>query len=186
MKINKWSFIVLALLSVGVKAEERPCVLTLSTPHLDYGVVPLAALREGFNQGTPGGGLEARILSLQAVCEQPKSLALRFNGPAADAASYRFGPQGAARLILRAATLDGRDAYFRVEGENDGERRRSTPLRPGQLVRVYPDSGSGAGQALQLELEVQPALPAGAAHSRERERWRMDGVFELQATVPGV
>ncbi len=186
MRMSKWSVIALALLSAGAAAEEAPCSLTLSASNLDYGVVPLAALREDVNRSVSGAGLEARVLRLQAMCEQPRALALRFNGPVADAAAFRFGPLGLVRLVLRSATLDGRDAYFRVEGENDGERRRSTPLRPGQLVWVYLDGGVGAGQALQVELEVQPALPAGAAHSRERERWRMDGVFELQATVPGV
>lgn len=183
MSMGKWVLMALAALSAGAAAEEGPCALSLSTPNLDYGVLPVAALREGFGRGAPGGGLEARTLSLQAVCEGPRALALRFNGPAADAVSFRFGPQGAVRLILRAATLDGRDAYFRVEGENGGERLRSAPLRPGQLVRVYPDSGGGTGRALRLELEVQPLLPASATHARERERWRMDGVFELQASA---
>lgn len=182
MRMNKWIFIVLTLLSTGVAAEEPPCVLTLSTPSLDYGAVPLAALREGFDRSAPSGGLGARILSLQAVCERSQALALRFNGPAADAASYRFGPQGVVRLILRSATLDGRDAYFLDEGGSGGERLRSVQLRPGQLVHIHPDSG-GSGRALQLELEVLPALPIGTAHARERERWQMNGVFELQASA---
>lgn len=180
MRMSKWSLLVLAALSAGVAAEERRCALTVSTPHLDYGVVPLAALREHVGRGVLGAGLEARVLSLQAVCDQPQTLALRFNGPAADAASFRFGPQGSVRLVLRAATLDGRAAYFRLEGEAGGERLRSAPLRPGQRVHVYPDGGE-TGRVLQLELEVRPALPAGAVPSRERERWRMDGVFELEA-----
>ncbi|NVZ51723.1 hypothetical protein HX792_15365 [Pseudomonas sp. B6002] len=149
---------------IALSARANDCRLSISQPRVDYGAIRSERLveRASVAMGT-------RTVHLNILCVEPSTMALRFNGTAADGESFRFGREGRFRISLKHAQLDGRAVEWAMMGEQSGGQ-----LLPGRIL-----SAPWVGRRLTAQVEIDTDLPADALRVRSYTVLEGQGSFEL-------
>ncbi|MFC6337168.1 hypothetical protein GIR22_04150 [Pseudomonas sp. CCM 7891] len=169
-----WLLLFVALMAHDARAEN--CLLSVSQPHIDYGVIRSVrpVERTSIFLGT-------RTLHLNVICKAPSPMALRFTGASAGGQGFRFGPQGRFFLSLKHARMDGRAVEWtvaHVPGKSGSGR-----LSPGQALQARAAGIPLVGRRLTVQVDIDTELPAAALAVRNETLLEGLGRFELVSPV---
>ncbi|TFY87238.1 hypothetical protein DYL61_26555 [Pseudomonas nabeulensis] len=157
------------LMAQGVRAEN--CRVSVSQPHVDYGVIRRPALVE-----RPSVALGTRTVQLNVTCVEASPMALRFIG-VPDGQGFRLGRQGRFHLRLSRAQVDGRTVEWEA-AQLPGEAVTGQ-LLPGQTLVARAAGEPVAGQRMVAQVEIDVDLPSYALQVPNETRLEGRGSFEL-------
>src|SRR3954470_22844179 len=145
-----YRWVAAVLLLVGfvptVRGMDAGCDVSLTGAQVDYGRLTRATMEVSASGQLV---LPARMASLRIVCPEPGDMAVRFQGVAVDATTYRFGDRGRFTLRLRDASLDGASVEVGQQGREGGELIRladSLPWEPDQVLVPVKDGSALPGR----------------------------------------
>ena len=156
---------VLLLLSGQAMADINNCQITISPAEQNYG--SLLKGRQTFTSTAQGNvtQLSERTSNLTVTCPQPERMSLRFTGISLSDGTFGFGTQGAVKVTLGDAVLDGKAitlALTKRKGviKNDAAAN-SHDLYASDEITVGDDSNV-QGMNLNATLTVTPWLQESA------------------------
>jgi len=165
--------VLVSLLAV-FEASASECRLSVSQPHIDYGL-----LRPATTPEPRGIFLGKRMVRLNVVCSEATVIVVRFLGLPADAQGFRFGRDGRFDLTLQQPLLDGQ-AIELAPLHNRAER--SGQLRPDQALVALKAGQPVRGRVFSAQVQVDTFLSNPAPSVRDKTLLEGSGRFEW---VPG-
>lgn len=174
-----WCGAVLAMATSGAFAAD--CDMRLSNTEVNYGELNRAEMDIG--QPRAPIALGSRQLTLTAVCRQPTTMGLRFDGEAADLDSYRFAGKGRFTVKLKNATLDGNAVQLaQTTGAADGTTAPSAAvaLRPNQGVTAIAQGQRATGKVFSVQVEIETYIDETMTRTRDVTVLEGRGALMLQ------
>ncbi|WP_053150149.1 hypothetical protein [Pseudomonas sp. P97.38] len=157
-------------------AKAEQCSVSLSQDRLDYGRLHQGELLVA-QPDQAALALGKRTLSLNVVCAEPTTMALRFDSPGAGPEAFSLGLHGHFTISLTRPRLDGQAVELfqgRARTLEQGSR-----LLPGQTLVARQGGGPVRGRMFSAQVEIETYLPASAARVRDETSIDGRGRFEL-------
>lgn len=186
-RVNRvgWGLVLLGINAVSVAAPrvmphieagllpalplDSRCSVSVSSPVVDYGTQSCWQLEEsGAGRLSPG----RREITVSIVCPHAQEMVLRADGESTGRGGLRYGEQGATRLLLKEARLDGVAVELKslnAGGDVTTTGGESVTLKAGQRVAPVVQGRIATGRTLVAQLEIQPFLREDAARVRVRQ-----------------
>ncbi|MGY3232899.1 hypothetical protein ACVWWJ_004383 [Luteibacter sp. HA06] len=182
-----YRWVAAVLLLVGfvptVRGMDAGCDVSLTGAQVDYGRLSRATMEVSASGQLV---LPARMASLRIVCPEPGDMAVRFQGVAVDATTYRFGDRGRFTLRLRDASLDGASVEVGQQGREGGELIRladSLPWEPDQVLVPVKDGSALPGRVFTAQIDIDTQMDERALDVRDTTRVTATG--SVEALVSG-
>lgn len=141
-----------------VLPTDKRCSLSASHSVVDYGVISRWQLKDmGAGRVSPG----SRSLMVNIVCPYSREMRLRVEGSRNEQKGLHYGGQGAIRLRLLDAQLDGNPVDLRTVtsgGVITGNEEHTLTLNSGQWVAPVMRGRVIDGKMLTVRLVIQPLL----------------------------
>lgn len=177
-----WALAVaLASVFATMHAKAAACDMQLSENTVDYGRLNRSELDMS---SVPGNDvlLGKRKLILNIACEQPTTMALRFNASPAQGGGYVFAGTGNLTVLMSNAMVDGNPvalAKTDASGRSIQGVATSQYLESGYGVAAVVGGALFKGKRFVASLDIQPSMPRAAMRVRGETRWEGLGQLEL-------
>ncbi|MEJ5058752.1 MULTISPECIES: DUF1120 domain-containing protein [unclassified Pseudomonas] len=172
--------LTLSTLTPQAWALADECLLTLSQPVLDYGLMNRAIRTDAL----PERDLGERRLSLNLTCQQPADLSIFYRALAATAERFHFAERGSYAVRVGDAVVDGQSVelgFISRVGQAPEASASSLLWRPEQGIVPVRGGVAIEGSHFSAQLELTAWAQEQALKVRDAVTWETTGVFDAVA-----